>query len=84
VASHAGRPLLAMNSNIAERLISVEVCDDPIDIELMTVAVGCERRGSDEKIVAMIRFTDFPDCNFLAVCGECYRALIRHAVGRVV
>jgi hypothetical protein len=76
--------LLTMNSNETERLVRVEVCDDPIDIELMTVAVGCERCGSDEKIIAMIRFPDLPDRNFLAICGDCYRALIKHAVGRVV
>jgi hypothetical protein len=73
-----------MESDGTEHIVSVEVCDDPIDIGLMTIGVECGRCGSDERIVAMLRFLDFPDCGFLAVCGQCYRELIKFAVGRVV
>jgi hypothetical protein len=73
-----------MNPKKSERLISVEVCDDPDDIDLITVAVGCERCGADERIVAMVRFPDFPDCSFLAVCSECYRQLTKSSLGQVV
>ena len=73
-----------MKTEKAEHLVSVEVCDDPIDIALMTHGAKCERCGSDDRIVAMIRFIDLPDCGFLAVCGTCYLELTKCAVGRVV
>jgi len=73
-----------VNSDESERLISVEVCDDPTEIDLVPAAVECQRCGSGERIAAMLRFPDLPDLGFLAVCGYCYRELTKWALGRVV
>jgi hypothetical protein len=69
-----------MKPDKTERLISAEVCDDPRHIGLLTAAVECQRCGSDERIVAVIRFPDLPDYGFLAICGCCYREFARIAV----
>jgi hypothetical protein len=73
-----------MNTDLSGQFISAEICDDPIDIDLMTAAVECQRCGSDDGIVAILRLPDFPDCGFLAVCGRCYRELTISSLGQVV
>jgi hypothetical protein len=73
-----------VNSGESEQLISAEVCDDPVEINGIAAAAECQRCGSDERIAAMVRFPDFPDQGFLAICGHCYRELTKCAGGRVV
>jgi hypothetical protein len=69
-----------MKPDKTERLISAEICDDPQEIGLLTFAMECQRCGSDERVVAVIRFRDLPDYGCLAICGYCYREFARIAV----
>jgi hypothetical protein len=47
-----------INSDTTGPLTTAEICEDPGTIELMTSGSECGRCGSDERVVAMVRFPD--------------------------
>jgi len=67
-------------------LISVEAYDDPIEMQQIAMLglQGCERCDSDEGIAAIVKCSEFGESGFLAICGYCYRELLKLSLGQII
>lgn len=65
------------------RFADCDVFEDPaMLIELNAVALECGKCGSNEQLVAVVRFRSPAD--ILAICGRCFQELEELALGAVV
>jgi hypothetical protein len=58
----------------------------PIEMQriAMSVLESCERCDSDERFAAVAKCSKFGESGLLAICGYCYRELMRLSLGQII